>query len=170
MHSYRRTYNQENNYVKKLQSRIKDFKQDEVDERLNDSFEWEIHEKIQYDKFMDNYNEMCSIQAEKKEKLMIEKKSMSRKYSKSPSGGILRSPSKETKPILKAQNVPKKTKNQRKGDLKDRISGRSEEELMIDILLSGTAATLLIQTSKKIYIGFIGDSLVALQGSEKNVH
>ena len=41
---------------------------------------------------------------------------------------------------------------------------------MIDILLSGTAATLMIQTPKKIYIGWIGDSMVALQGSEKNVH
>ena len=57
-----------------------------------------------------------------------------------------------------------------KGDLRDRISTRAEDELMIDILLSGTAATLLIQTPKKIYIGYIGDSLVALQGSEKNVH
>lgn len=103
------------------------------------------------------------MQAEKKEKLLIEKKSLSRKYSKSPSpGSILRNSSKEKKPVIKAQNVPIKKKNQRKGDLKDRISGRSEEELMIDILLSGTAATLLIQTSKKIYIGFIGDSLVAL--------
>jgi serine/threonine protein phosphatase PrpC len=33
---------------------------------------------------------------------------------------------------------------------------------MIDILLSGTTATLIIQTQKKIYIGWVGDSLVAL--------
>jgi hypothetical protein len=62
-----------------------------------------------------------------------------------PPGGILRSSSKEPHPdVIKASNVPKRKKNPRKGDLKDRISGRSEEELMIDILLSGTAATLLI--------------------------
>ena len=40
---------------------------------------------------------------------------------------------------------------------------------MVDILLAGTSATLVIQTPKKVYIGWIGDSLVALQGSEKNV-
>lgn len=40
---------------------------------------------------------------------------------------------------------------------------------MIDILLSGTSATLVIQTPKKVYIGWIGDCLVALQGSEKNI-
>lgn len=39
----------------------------------------------------------------------------------------------------------------------------------MDVLLSGTSATIVIQTTKKIYIGWVGDTLVALQGSEKNV-
>jgi serine/threonine protein phosphatase PrpC len=104
MHSYRRSYNQETKYVKKLQERIKNFDKEEVEDRLNDSFEWEIHEKIEFDKFMNHYNEMKTMQADKKEKLMIEKKSLSRRYSKSPSGGsILRNSSKEKKPVtLKA--------------------------------------------------------------------
>jgi len=58
----------------------------------------------------------------------------------------------------------------RENDLTRRITSRAEEENLIDILLSGTTATLVIQTSKKIYIGWIGDSLVAMQGSEKNIH
>lgn len=160
MHSYRRAYAQETKYTNRLESRIKGFNEDEVEDRLNDSFEWEIHEKIEYDKFMEHYNEMNDLHNEKKEKLMIEKKSLSRKYSKSPQRGILNN-KKEKEPVLKAKNVPRK-KSGRKGDLKDRISSRTEDELMIDILLSGTAATLLIQTAKKIYIGFVGDSLVAL--------
>ena len=41
---------------------------------------------------------------------------------------------------------------------------------MMDILLSGTSATLVIQTSKKVYIGWIGDTLIAMQGSEKNIN
>jgi serine/threonine protein phosphatase PrpC len=47
-------------------------------------------------------------------------------------------------------------------DREERLSIRSEEENMIDILLSGSTATLIIQTQKKIYIGWVGDSLVAL--------
>lgn len=47
-------------------------------------------------------------------------------------------------------------------DREERLSIRNEEENMIDILLSGTTATLIIQTQKKIYIGWVGDSLVAL--------
>ena len=39
-----------------------------------------------------------------------------------------------------------------------------------DVLLSGTSATVVIQTRKKIYIAWVGDSLIALQGSEKNIN
>ena len=46
-------------------------------------------------------------------------------------------------------------------DREERISIRKQEETMTDILLSGTTATLIIQTGKKIYIGWVGDSLVA---------
>lgn len=51
-----------------------------------------------------------------------------------------------------------------------RVTERKIEENKMDILLSGTTATLVIQTPKKLYIGWIGDSLVALQGSEKNIN
>ena len=43
-------------------------------------------------------------------------------------------------------------------DRKDRISQRKEEEKYFDLLLSGTSATLVIQTPKKLYIGWVGDS------------
>ena len=35
---------------------------------------------------------------------------------------------------------------------------------MFDILLSGTAATLVLQTPKKLYIAWVGDSKVLLAG------
>jgi serine/threonine protein phosphatase PrpC len=61
-------------------------------------------------------------------------------------------------------------------DLKKRICTRSEAEKSFDILLSGTSATLVIQTPKKLHLGWIGDSNVALwslkdksQGGSKNL-
>jgi len=42
---------------------------------------------------------------------------------------------------------------------------RIEQEKSNDSLLSGTSATLVIQTNKKIYVGWVGDTLVALQGN-----
>ena len=57
----------------------------------------------------------------------------------------------------------------RDGELMRRVARRKRDELMFDILLSGTSATLLIMTARKIYIGWVGDSLVAMQGSEKNI-
>lgn len=58
---------------------------------------------------------------------------------------------------------------QRDSELARRAGRRFRNESMFDILLSGTSATLLIQTARKIYIGWVGDSLVAMQGSEKNI-
>jgi serine/threonine protein phosphatase PrpC len=42
---------------------------------------------------------------------------------------------------------------------------RKNNEEMFDTLLSGTTATLLIQTPKKLYIAWIGDSMVTLWGN-----
>ena len=64
-----------------------------------------------------------------------------------------------------SKEKPKKGPDRRLGgnDFIRRVSTRSEDENMIDILLSGTAATLVIQTPKKIYIGWIGgDSHAAM--------
>ena len=47
------------------------------------------------------------------------------------------------------------------------MSDHRSKDKMIDVLLSGTTATLVIQTPQKVYIGWIGDSLVAMLGSEK---
>ena len=50
----------------------------------------------------------------------------------------------------------------RESELLRRAARRQRSEKMFDILLSGTSATLLIQTARKIYIGWVGDSLVAM--------
>ena len=75
---------------------------------------------------------------------------------------------------MKVKKTVKKQKldpfDEEEQDREERLSIRNEEENMMDILLSGTTATLIIQTQKKIYIGWVGDSLVALQGSEKNIN
>lgn len=60
-------------------------------------------------------------------------------------------------------------KKRRDEDIKQRIRKRKKDEKMFDILLSGCSVTLLVHTPKKIYVGYVGDSLVALQGSEKNI-
>ena len=46
----------------------------------------------------------------------------------------------------------------RNDDMRDRIATRYENENVFDNLLSGTTATLIIQTQKKLYIGWVGDS------------
>jgi|TARA_B110000285_G_scaffold213566_1_gene258013 serine/threonine protein phosphatase PrpC len=67
---------------------------------------------------------------------------------------------------MKVKKTVKKQKldpfDEEEQDREERLSIRNEEENMMDILLSGTTATLIIQTQKKIYIGWVGDSLVAL--------
>lgn len=70
-------------------------------------------------------------------------------------------------PYMKVKKDKPKLKDldpfdQEEQDRELRLSIRQEDENMIDILLSGTTATLIIQTQKKIYIGWVGDSLVAL--------
>lgn len=50
----------------------------------------------------------------------------------------------------------------------EHLSKRKEHEKYCDVLLSGTSATVVIQTKKKIYYGWVGDSLIALQGSHRN--
>lgn len=68
-----------------------------------------------------------------------------------------------------SQQRQKYSKQKREEDIKRKIMDRKQDEMLFDILLSGTSVTLLIHTPKKVYIGFVGDSLVALQGSEKNI-
>jgi serine/threonine protein phosphatase PrpC len=67
---------------------------------------------------------------------------------------------------MKLKKTVKKQKldpfDEEEQDREERLSIRNEEENMMDILLSGSTATLIIQTQKKIYIGWVGDSLVAL--------
>lgn len=43
--------------------------------------------------------------------------------------------------------------------MRQRVSRRAKDEEMFDNLLSGTTATLVIQTPKKLYLGWIGDSM-----------
>jgi serine/threonine protein phosphatase PrpC len=50
----------------------------------------------------------------------------------------------------------------RNEDLNKRICTRNENEKSFDILLSGTSATIVIQTPKKLHYGWIGDSNIAL--------
>ena len=51
----------------------------------------------------------------------------------------------------------------RNEDLNSRICTRDPKQREFDILLSGTSATLVIQTNKKLHFGWIGDSNIALQ-------
>lgn len=44
---------------------------------------------------------------------------------------------------------------------------RSEDEENIDIALSGTSATLVIQTAKRLYLAWVGDSQVVLGRRDK---
>lgn len=49
-----------------------------------------------------------------------------------------------------------------------KLKERSENEVRsFDIALSGTSASLVIQIPKKVIIGWVGDSLVALRKDEK---
>lgn len=43
-----------------------------------------------------------------------------------------------------------------------RLKNRAPDENLIDIALSGTTATLVIQTSKKLYTAYVGDSSVVV--------
>ena len=52
-------------------------------------------------------------------------------------------------------------------NLIEKLKQRAEEEKMIDIALSGTSATLVIQMEKKLYIAWVGDSKVVLGKKEK---
>lgn len=54
-------------------------------------------------------------------------------------------------------------------DWTKKAATRPKKETMFDILLSGTSATLVIQTVRRVYIGWVGDTLVAMQGSERNI-
>ena len=47
-------------------------------------------------------------------------------------------------------------------DWTKKAAARPKKETMFDILLSGTSATLVIQTLRKVYVGWVGDSLVAM--------
>ena len=60
-------------------------------------------------------------------------------------------------------------RNEHEKDWIDKLGTRHKKETMFDILLSGTSATIVIQTSRKVYIGWVGDTLVAMQGSERNI-
>ena len=53
----------------------------------------------------------------------------------------------------------------RNEDVKERMGQRNEDENKFDILLSGTTATLVIQTARKVYIGWVGDSRVTIWGN-----
>ena len=53
-------------------------------------------------------------------------------------------------------------------DQLDRIKKRKEEQEYFDILLSGTTATLIIQLPKRMYIGFVGDTMVTMQGNKSS--
>jgi serine/threonine protein phosphatase PrpC len=52
-------------------------------------------------------------------------------------------------------------------DMRKRLSNRDENEDAIDNILSGTTATLIIQTQKKLYIGWVGDSQVTIWGHSR---
>jgi serine/threonine protein phosphatase PrpC len=54
-------------------------------------------------------------------------------------------------------------------NLNERASNRSIDEKFLDIALSGTSATLVIQTIKKIYIGWVGDSLAVVGKRDKKL-
>lgn len=57
--------------------------------------------------------------------------------------------------------------NIRNADLKNRISAREESENAFDILLSGTSATLVIQLERKLYVAWVGDSMLAFCGKNQ---
>ena len=65
---------------------------------------------------------------------------------------------------LKDQQSEDPLVNIRNEDLKKRISAREESENAFDILLSGTSATLVIQLEKKLYVAWVGDSMLAYCG------
>ena len=144
----------ENRFPKKSKEELED-----IDYIIKDSFEWELNEKEEHDQYIFSRDQLL--------------KSLLKSYQKQDKHVKSKKDKEASK--VDAQNFETKkgagkTANKKQTDNKRKYGLRSEEELMIDILLSGTAATLMIQTPKKIYIGWIGDSMVALQGSEKNVH
>ena len=55
----------------------------------------------------------------------------------------------------------------RNDDMIKRIAKRNANECLFDNLLSGCTATLVIQTSKKLFLGWIGDSNALIWGNGK---
>ena len=53
--------------------------------------------------------------------------------------------------------------------LLDSLQKREKTEKYFDISLSGTSATIVIQLPKKLIVGWVGDSGVAIQNREKVV-
>ena len=63
----------------------------------------------------------------------------------------------------------KEIKSLQEKSLKENLRQRAEgEEKFFDIAFSGTTATLVIQLPKKVIIGWVGDSRVALHKREKS--
>lgn len=60
--------------------------------------------------------------------------------------------------IIKISRKGDLSRQQQENNLKESVMKRSEDEDNIDIALSGTSATLVIQTTKRLYLAWVGDS------------
>lgn len=124
------------------------------DSEGRDSYDYELYEEQQYSQHQSEVernirlkNEMEEIVAEKKNETQGQTEFLDEQLNKD---------------FYKGQNDPCGIISNQ--DLEERICIRGEDEMKFDILLSGTSATLVIQTQKKVHVGWIGDSMATVLG------
>lgn len=178
MHSFKKTYCDENpGYIWNKKNRKRERKeqksmhhgsdvveskqrskkqsQPEDSEGSGDGYDFELYEEKAYGEHQEEVR-MLNIEQERIQRVQPDKKSEPKDSKDSNNENTVESKKekeKDTDTIGKIRN----------DDLNGRICTRDPKERGIDILLSGTSATLVIQTNKKLHFGWIGDSNIALQ-------